>query len=238
MTLAEDLGLGNRECVALVGAGGKSTLLATLGHESIGTPARVVLTTTTRMAPEQIGRRTLWSSAPDAIGSALEPGKPLHVFTRREEHKVIGVSPEDVDRIYALTPVDLLVVEADGARGKLLKAPADHEPAIPASATIVVVIVGVDAVGRPAQQVAHRPELVAAVTGTRAGDPLTIEDVAAVLLDQQGGLKAVPDSARVVMAITGVTPATEATSRGLATVLAAHDRVDDAILRLRRDPTR
>ena len=53
--------------------------------------------------------------------------------------------------------------EADGAAGRFLKAPADHEPVIPAGTTVVVVVAGLKAVGGRIADVAHRPERVASL---------------------------------------------------------------------------
>jgi hypothetical protein len=41
------------------------------------------------------------------------------------------------------------LVEADGARGLLVKAPGLHEPTIPPCADLVCVLASLDAVGRP-----------------------------------------------------------------------------------------
>lgn len=235
VTLIQDLGLGHRECVALVGAGGKSTILATLARELAGSSARVVLTTTTRIQPDQVGSPVAWTSDPAVVGDVLEPGVPLYVVIREERRKVVGITPEDVDRLVRETDVDVVVVEADGARRRPFKAPADHEPVIPSSATIGVVIVGIDAVGRPAEEVAHRPEVVARLTGTPPAQPLSVGDVARVLLDDRGGLKGVPGAARVVMAITKVDPDSEDTASELARILSGHPRVERAVI-LRRRP--
>ena len=57
-----------------------------------------------------------------------------------EQDKVQGVPPALLDRIAAHPAVDAVIVEADGSRRLPFKAPAPHEPVIPASATIVVPI--------------------------------------------------------------------------------------------------
>ena len=235
MTLAEDLGLGDRECVALVGAGGKSTILATLAGAYTGSTSRVVLTTTTRIQPDQIGAPVAWTSDPHVIADLLEPGVPLYVAIREERRKVIGITPAGVDRLFRETDVDIIVVEADGARRRPFKAPAEHEPVIPSSATTVVVVVGVGAVGRPADEVAHRPELVASLTGSPPTRPLTVEDVATVLLSEAGGLKGVPAAARVVMAVTEVDTAkvntgTDDAASRLTSLLGAHPRVERTVI--------
>ena len=45
-----------------------------------------------------------------------------------------------------------------------VKAPAAHEPVIPLEATLVVPVVGLDALEGPIDEVAHRPELVRRIT--------------------------------------------------------------------------
>ena len=64
---------------------------------------------------------------------------------------------------------------------------------IPASATVVVPIVGLDVLGQPldAEHV-HRPEIVAELTGAAPGDPVTPAMIAAVLAHPQGGAKDMP----------------------------------------------
>lgn len=225
VTLASDLGLGPRELVAIVGAGGKSTLLHALGRDFDGSATRVVLTTTTRVSPDQLRDPVAWTADPAVIDRLAEPGVPLFVALRRERHKIIGISPDDADRIFADTDVDQVIVEADGARRMSLKAPADHEPAIPSSATVVVVVVGADAVGGSAEEVAHRPEIVARIAGVGISETLTVDHVARVLLDPNGGLKRVPDEARVVMAITRADAAADGTVPALASLLGSHPRV-------------
>jgi probable selenium-dependent hydroxylase accessory protein YqeC len=234
MSLAGDLGLGDRECVALVGGGGKSTIMATLASEHTGSTSRVVITTTTRIQPDEIGAPVAWTDDPDVIGDLLEPGVPLYVVIHEERGKLIGITPVAVDRLFRDTDVDLVVVEADGARRRPFKAPADHEPVIPSTATTVVVVVGIDAIGRPAEEVAHRPEVVARLTGTPPTVPLTLDDVAAVLLDDGGGLKGVPAAARVVMAVTKVGRGTEEAAATLASILEGHPRVERTVILPRR----
>lgn len=223
---ADRLGLQAHECVAIVGAGGKSTILKRLGVEAEGSGRRAILTTTTHMATTQIGERAIWSVDPDDLTAAVEPRSALFVARRIEGHKVVGVGVSDADRIFAETDVEWLVVEADGARRRSFKAPADHEPAIPSSATTVVVVVGIDAVGHPASEVAHRPEIVERLARVSPTAPLTVEHVASVLLHDQGGLKGIPPTARVVMGISKVEHAHRMAVRELTEALGSHPRVD------------
>jgi len=96
--------------------------------------------------------------------------------------KVRGLPPEWVDDLGLSFPGLTLLVEADGAARKPLKAPAAHEPVIPASADLVLAVAGVDAVGLGLDPASvHRPELIARLTGLRPGERLGPREVATVL---------------------------------------------------------
>jgi len=227
--LRDRFGIGSRELVSIVGAGGKSTILFALGRELAGSSGRVVLTTTTKMAIDQVTEPICWSDDPAVVEAALVPGHPVFVAMGRIPGKVTGPSPEAVDRLFSETTAQYILVEADGARSMSIKAPADHEPAIPSTSTTVIVVAGIDATGRPISEVAHRPDLVARITGIGADDVLTIKGAASVLLHRNGGLKGIPDAARVVMAITKVTPDDEQGANQLAAILERHPRTDMTI---------
>lgn len=230
MSIEDLLGLGSRECIAIVGAGGKTTLLQSIGREAVGSDRRVILTTTTHMSPDQIGQPVVWSADPADIESSFVPGRPLYVATRDQGHKIAGITADEASRIYAGTPVDWLVIEADGARRRPFKAPADHEPPIPDAATLVVVVAGIDALGHAPVDVAHRPEIVSGLTGAPPTEPLTIDHMAAVLLDESGGLKAIPPAARVVMAVSKVGDDELDRAWKLSDLLGSHPRVDRAVM--------
>ncbi|MBN1318931.1 MAG: putative selenium-dependent hydroxylase accessory protein YqeC, partial [Anaerolineales bacterium] len=93
--------------------------------------------------------------------------------------------------------VDAVLVEADGAKCLPFKAPAAHEPVIPAATTLLVPVVGLDAVGGRVRDMCHRPNQVCAITGLDMGDQITPSAIAAVLAHPDGGLKGRPSPARV-----------------------------------------
>jgi len=229
ITLADRIGIEERELISIIGAGGKSTVLFTLGRELADPSHRVILTTTTMMAADQITEPTCWADDPIEVERALEPGVPLFVVTGEVPGKATGPTPAAVDRLFLETSADFVIVEADGARSMSIKAPADHEPVIPRLSTTVIVVAAIDAIGRPISKVAHRPNLVANLAGVQVDDPLTIESAARVLTHNNGGLKSIPGSARIVMAITKVTRETEASANELANILETHPRVNRAV---------
>ena len=228
-SLPERFGLARRDLVSIVGAGGKSTILFALGRDLTAAGSRVILTTTTRVGADQPSEPICWSAEVADVEAAFLDGLPLFVAAGRAPGKIVGPSPEAIDRLFAGTTVAYVVVEADGAGQMAIKAPANHEPVIPSASTTVIVVASLAAIGHPISEVAHRPERVAGLIGAQAGDLLTLEGAAAVLLHPDGGLKGIPVKARVVMVVTRAGSAPTGLAADLATVLASHPRVDRVI---------
>jgi molybdenum cofactor cytidylyltransferase len=228
-SLIDRIGIGHRELISIVGAGGKTTLLTTLGRELANDGYRVVLTTTTRMAAHQVTEPVCWSTIPDDVAAAHVPGTPLFVMSGLNPDKAMGPDPDSVDRLFERSAADHVVVEADGARTMSIKAPAGHEPMIPGHSTVVIVVVGADALGKPLFEVAHRPEQIVHLTGATVDSIVTPDLAAAVLLHPEGGLKNIPQNARIVMAITKVSTDNDDTTAELAARLTIHPSVDRVI---------
>jgi molybdenum cofactor cytidylyltransferase len=221
--LAVSLRLRDRELIALVGGGGKTTSLAGLGTQL---PGRIVLTTTTKMGREQLGRfRTLDAPTDHELRDALASGAVV-VRARTDGHKAIGVPAALCDRWFAdRTLLDHVVVEADGARTKPFKAPRALEPIIPSATTTVLAHIGADALGRVIADQCHRPLRVAAVAGCSPYERLTAERAAAVLLSDRGSRKNVPTDARFVVVVTKVEPGNQPLVDALAGLVAPHVEV-------------
>ncbi len=233
MDLRTALRIQPGEVVALVGGGGKSSLMFALAAELAAAGQRVVTTTTTRIFSAQTNLAPVHLVAgrarPAEIAAALEQAGHVLVTgpAAGEPGKTAGIAPEMVAELSALPGNPVVVVEADGARLRPFKAPGEHEPVIPAAATLVVPVAGAEAFGQPlSSAVVHRPEVAQALAGVPAGTPITPEVMAAVLAHPAGGLKNVPPAARVVVFINQVeTPARLSLARELAGRLLAAPRV-------------
>ncbi|WP_297210254.1 selenium cofactor biosynthesis protein YqeC [uncultured Flavonifractor sp.] len=181
-----NLDMDTHRLVALVGAGGKTSTLYALAREGVAAGRRVVITTTTHMMPHP---NLPLTDAVEALPALLEqhPAVTLGQFLRPDKLSQAG-RPEE-----CLRWADLVLVEADGARLRPLKAPADHEPVIPSGASGVVALAGLDCLGKPVGEICHRPERVCALLGVGEEHLLTPADVAAVLSSPWGGRKDVTD---------------------------------------------
>ncbi len=210
-TLREALTIGDREIVAFVGAGGKTSAMFRLARELRAVGAIVVVTTTTKiLVPPASPDLRVVIEARDgdlatAVAAVLRRGHlPVAARATTPDGKLEGIAPERVADLAGLTGVTHVLVEADGAARKPFKAPREGEPVIPASATVVVPIVGIDALGRPVAEVSHRPERVMALTGLGRGDRLDARAIARVLLGPGGNTTGTPPGARIVPLVNKV----------------------------------
>ena len=72
---------------------------------------------------------------------------------------------------------DVMLIEADGAKRKPLKVPAEWEPVIPSFADVVVSVIGLDCLGKPICQTAHRAEYTSSFLEKNMDAPVTVQDI-------------------------------------------------------------
>jgi probable selenium-dependent hydroxylase accessory protein YqeC len=189
MGLLSAVGAKKADVIAVVGAGGKTTLVYGLAAEARAAGLSVLVTTTTHtrtLAAEiagpvlfdaDTGTETTEAALQDALRAQ---GRATLLGRRIREDKLEGVAPERVDALAHLA--DLVLVEADGARGRSLKVPAEREPVVPRATTRMIVLAAMDALGEPLDdRRVHRVERVALATGRSAGDPIDEDSFVAAL---------------------------------------------------------
>ena len=138
-SLRHSLQLSKGGVISLVGAGGKTSLMFRLSRELSRQGDAVLSTTTTKIyipSREQSSVVMISGSAGSLATEAREilrqnthisAGSRLIPF----QNKLKGFTIETIDQIWQSGVFRWIVVEADGAGGKSLKAPAAHEPVIP-----------------------------------------------------------------------------------------------------------
>ena len=174
--LAEILGV-RKGVTAVIGGGGKTTLLRTLGEELARSGARVILATSTKFRPFP-GIKTVPGGERE-IAEALGCAPLVCAAAPWGESGKLAESPVPMARLAALA--DCVLVEADGSAGLPLKAHAPHEPVIPAESGRVILVLGASGFGRPIRETAHRPERYAALAGCDIETAVTPEIAARVI---------------------------------------------------------
>jgi len=257
MQISKALKIKRSNIVSFVGAGGKTTTAMRLADELSDAGQKVIFTTTTKIM-EPIPREGEYLLISDDVDRMLARipellacyPRIILAHHRLEEsdtsieedasypfpvriNKVKGIEAGTVDLVAKLLEGKVpILVEADGAKHRPLKAPAAHEPVVPASTTLLVPMASLHVLGKPlSNEYVFRPELVAALSGAALGGAVTVDTVAAVLTHPQGGLKGVPPQARVVPILNqweGEQASAEA--REVAELVLRHERIQRVVV--------
>lgn len=219
MKLTRALRLNKSAVVAFVGGGGKTSAVFLAARET----APALVTTSTHLAARQAehaDRHIIWQPEAGAEAEAKRQTEAVDVPETELLRQALsggvtlvsGPYREDIARVTAPLPGQLarlhtwakqhhlpLFIEADGSRQRPLKAPAEHEPAIPPFAETVVVTAGMRGLDRPLDEnFIHRPQVFGALSDLKPGETVSEEAVLRVLTHPQGGLKNIPTGARRV----------------------------------------
>lgn len=186
--------------ITVIGAGGKTSLLHWIAKSRISAGQRVVITTTTKIFPLHDVDTILMTDGPDFLNRMRQAltKSPCVIAAQRFDTitgKLIGLDPESVDALHYSEIADAILVEADGAARKPLKAPARHEPVIPTTSNICVGIMGLDAVNQPfSENVVHRPNIFAEITGISHGEKITPVHMIKIATASEGLFKGCPQN--------------------------------------------
>lgn len=186
MGIWETLGLDPKvhRLTALVGGGGKSSTMYAMARQAMDLGLRVVVTTTTHILPHP---KLPLTGDPASLPALLAEHRVVTLGAYDSRGKLTGAG----DPAACLELADVVLIEADGAKLRPLKAPADHEPVIPPSCHAVIASAGLDSLGKPVEEICHRPERVCALLGVSPDHRITPADVASILSSPLGGRKSV-----------------------------------------------
>ena len=235
--LSHLIDLPTRPLISIVGAGGKTTTMYILASELARQGKRVITTTTTQIfLPEPHETDTLIIS-PDmqTLLNTLQSSWKRHrritiARTRDDRGKLLGFPPNRYILLLEQSAADALIVEADGARHLMIKAPADHEPVIPPETNIALLLMSADAINQPLSgEIAHRPERIAEVTRINQGDLLTPDIIARLMTSERGALKAVPEAAKVYVLVTHATIENMDAIREISGLIKSSSRITDVL---------
>jgi probable selenium-dependent hydroxylase accessory protein YqeC len=209
VSLREAITLEKGGVVSFVGAGGKTSLMFRIARELSSAGETVLTTTTTKiMMPSKDQSPHVILS--DSFEEVLDKAKlfikiNLHISAASQRTdsplgKITGFEPEVIDEIWKAGVFRWILVEADGASRRPLKAPAFYEPVIPSSSGWIVGIIGLKGIGKSLEERwVFRHKLFAEITGLKHEEPVTEESVAAALIDKNGIMKGCPSHTKKVV---------------------------------------
>ncbi|UCF91578.1 MAG: putative selenium-dependent hydroxylase accessory protein YqeC [Desulfobacterales bacterium] len=204
-SLRQALTLEDGGVISLVGAGGKTSLMFRIARELSANGQSVLTTTTTKMMMPERSQSpcVIFGAAADTVlhqaRSLLKknPHMTAAAGKLQDERKIGGLQPETIDLLWQSGLFRWIIVEADGAAGRPLKVPADHEPVIPDCTQWLIGLVGLKAVGKTLNESwVFRSGLFEKITGLPQGQAVTAEAIAIAVVHPKGIMKGAPAPAR------------------------------------------
>ncbi|MDO4448752.1 MAG: selenium cofactor biosynthesis protein YqeC [Lachnospiraceae bacterium] len=216
-----DIDVNSKKIISVVGGGGKTSLIFRLAEELAEQGKKVIVTTTTHMAfePERPFARAgelnkvrenlrkygytvaacmenreekSWKKPENIQGSS---GTHCSAFEEQNKNgklftgKLQALPEEQLQELKK--ECDIILIEADGAKRLPLKVPAAWEPVIPEMTDLVIGVIGLDCLGKPVKDTAHRPESAAEFLGKSTEEKITEEDIIRIAESAQGLRKSV-----------------------------------------------
>lgn len=210
MRLYRAFGISAGSVVAFVGAGGKSSAILDISAELTLDGMSVLVAPTTKMFLDEARKvgplvtSTDQTELRDGIEKALGHSRAVVAGTELlSKERVGGLDPAWIPALQKLA--DVTLIEADGSRRRPLKGTADHEPLLPDSATLVIAVGNITALGKPLNDTnVHRPEVFSELTGVGLDQTVTPRAFATAIA--KGSLGKSPAGARQAALITGAQP--------------------------------
>lgn len=209
-SLCHTLKLQSSGVISIIGAGGKTRLMFALANGLADKGSSVLTTTTTKIYLPDNRHHSQETIVTDSVKTLVSKSKTLldskktHLSagsaTDPNRRKLIGFSPKDVDALSQKRLFNWIVVEADGAKHKSVKASDIHEPVIPFTTTHLILITGLDALGSPLDEDhVHRSAIFSKNTGLPLGAPLNETAlIKALTMEIKKVKKIVPESLKIL----------------------------------------
>ncbi|MBU5425188.1 putative selenium-dependent hydroxylase accessory protein YqeC [Tissierella pigra] len=183
------LDLNNGEVISVVGGGGKTTTIFQLAKELKSLNKKVLITTTTAIYnPDEKEYDCFFL---EDIKDFQPTDGTITIFGQKiVGEKLIGVSLEKLDEIIEKRVFDFILIEADGAKKKPIKAPETYEPVITKNTTKTIGVIGLDSLGRAInEENVHRPEIFTKITNTKLSDIIKADIIIRLVLEKEGIFK-------------------------------------------------
>lgn len=179
--------LKKSDIVTVVGSGGKTS---TIRHLISEIKRRLLIITTTHFASfRKFENKEVISSSCEKIIDQIDNiwqkndreniviGQKIIGEVTDGRKKLKGIPPEWVDKIAALFSEEIILIEGDGSASRPIKTPAEHEPVVPNSTSVLLPIMGMKALGKKIdERSCHRLEEIELLTNLEyISDDLIVE---------------------------------------------------------------
>lgn len=183
--IADALDIANFHSAALVGSGGKTSLLWHLTGRLRALPGvKTLVTTSTKIGEPPPEWYDSFVEADRLASCEPRPGLTL-TGERIAGGKLAAPSMEALE--LAGRNFDHVLFEADGAHERPLKGWAPYEPVVPPWTGVTIGVLPLWPLGQPVSpSIAHRLDAFSSLTGAVAGDILTVRHLVKIVLGDGG----------------------------------------------------
>jgi probable selenium-dependent hydroxylase accessory protein YqeC len=189
--------------ISLVGAGGKTSAMLSLADELSRAGHAVILTTSTKIYRPDLP--LILDDDPFSLMAEAElrvkPGQVLalgrELIPTEPRPKLKGLSCQLLDELFYRDMAAYVLVEADGSRRLPLKAPRMGEPLVPQKTGLVLGLIGLSVLNRPADEnsVFNLPGFLE-ITGHEPGEPISLYSLEHLIRHPKGLFKNTPQGAK------------------------------------------
>ncbi len=176
--------LEDKKVISIIGAGGKTTLMYTLAQHYAEEKKRVLVTTTTHI------RRPDQQMVVDSVIELKEQWsqRKIGVVGQNVKNQKLKALDDQVLRMY-MQESEMVLIEADGAKELPCKVPNDTEPVIVDETNVILMVLGLDTLGKRMRDVCFRIELAMDLLEEDRDHKMTEEDLIVIVKYQLDRLK-------------------------------------------------
>jgi len=186
MTAADYLDISTGSVVAVVGCGGKTSLIGLMADKL--RDKRVLVSTTTKIFPPNMEGVAVCETLRQCGEHRPRAGVQCFGLLNRESGKLEALPETFLAEI--IPRYDIVLLEADGCRGLPCKGWLANEPVVPRYCTHTVGVVTMKALGKAAgESTVHRLPEFTALTGLREGQAITARALEAMVCAPSGMFK-------------------------------------------------
>ena len=182
------ISIKNNDVISIVGSGGKTSLLYNIS-KSIYKKKILVSTTTKIKVPPDSFYDYIALNEKDFNALRYNSSKGIYVFANKIENNKL----ESLDLDYLknlITDFEITILEADGAKEKLLKGWNDNEPVILDNTTKTIGVINLDTIGICINAMnVHRLDKFLAITGCLEGDIVNVDCLVNIISSENGLFK-------------------------------------------------
>lgn len=204
MTLTEVLQLNTTSpaVISFCGGGGKTSSMLTLARELKSLGKSVLIVTTTKIfipLLHEYDHLILAEQVSKIQKLPVREGKITVMGPRvlYQKLKLDSISFKTLDQLREKKLFQFILIEADGAQCRPLKAPGEHEPVIYPKTDLVIGVTGIDSYQKTlSEEWVHRPEQLAKIVDQKLGSIITEKTYQKLIQSPIGLFKNAPKSAR------------------------------------------